>query len=345
MPRVHFLNVNDGDCSIIEHLSGHVTVIDVSAAKKPAEKVAAATANYSMLESILKSFSEHSKTAGVYGNFNRSEYPDDPIAYLKDRGLTSVFRFISTHPDMDHLDGIKPFFEAFSPTNFWDTDNTKELGEFTEGRYDPADWEFYTSLRDGKPTNNPKRLVLHSGAAGKYFNQDEKGEGGGDGLQILAPTPELVTAANEAGDWNDSSYVVLYRTGNKRILFSGDSHDETWEHILDKWEKQVTGVDVLIAPHHGRDSGRDYEFLDIVKPRLTLFGNAPSEHLAYDEWNSRDLLFVTNNQAGTVILNVADNNLDVFVNHKPFAESFVKDRDYETYYDANSRGWFIGRLK
>ena len=34
MPRVHFLNVNDGDCSIIEHLSGHITVIDVSAAEK-----------------------------------------------------------------------------------------------------------------------------------------------------------------------------------------------------------------------------------------------------------------------------------------------------------------------
>ena len=29
MATIHFLNVKDGDCSVIEHNSGHVTVIDV----------------------------------------------------------------------------------------------------------------------------------------------------------------------------------------------------------------------------------------------------------------------------------------------------------------------------
>jgi len=29
MPKVHFLNVCEGDCTVIEHNSGHVTVIDV----------------------------------------------------------------------------------------------------------------------------------------------------------------------------------------------------------------------------------------------------------------------------------------------------------------------------
>ncbi len=345
MPRVHFLNVNDGDCSIIEHISGRVTVIDVSAAKAPAEAVANAAARYRMQESIFKAMREWSKSAGVYGNFGQSEYPDDPIAYMKDRSLNSVFRFISTHPDMDHLDGLKPFFAEFNPQNFWDTANSKELDDFDDGRYDPDDWDFYTSLRDGNPQTNPKRLVLYSGATGPYFNQGEGGQGGGDGLHILAPTSELVADANEAGDWNDASYVILYRTGNKRILFSGDSHDATWKHILDNHNADVAGVDVLIAPHHGRDSDRDHSFLDVVKPRLTLFGNAPSEHLAYDEWNSRDLLFVTNNQAGTVIMEVVDDHLDVYVRHEPFARSFVEERDYDTYYDERNRGWFIGRLK
>src|SRR5262249_40608013 len=158
------------------------------------------------------------------------------------------------------------------------------------GRFDPDDWEFYTSLRDGKPQTDPKRLVLYSGDFGQYWNRGEDGQAGGDGLIVLAPTKELVAAANEAGDWNDSSYVILYRVRNKRILFAGDSHDETWDHILTNWGEQVKNVDVLIAPHHGRDSGRGYEFLDMVNPKLTLFGNAPSEHLAYDAWNSRDLL-------------------------------------------------------
>ena len=30
MARIHFLNVKEGDCSIIQHENGHVTMIDVS---------------------------------------------------------------------------------------------------------------------------------------------------------------------------------------------------------------------------------------------------------------------------------------------------------------------------
>ena len=336
MPRVHFLNVNHGDCAIIEHLSGHVTVIDVCAAEKVGEPVL----HMSMAESLV----QYSKSAGVPGNFNRRKYPDNPIAYMKDRGLTRVFRFISTHPDMDHLDGIKHFFEEFSPINFWDTDNTKEIEDFNGGKYDQDDWDFYLGLRDGNPQTDPKRLVLHSGAKGPYYNQNENGEGGGDGLAVLAPTAELVADANEREDWNDSSYVMLYRTGNKRILFSGDSHDQTWKHILDRWPNDVANVDVLIAPHHGRDSDRDHDYLDIVQPKLTLFGNAPSEHLAYGAWNSRDLLFITNNQAGTIILDVNSTGLHVYVSHKPFAEAFVEGRGYATHYDSDVRGWYVGTL-
>src|SRR5947209_329004 len=336
MPRVHFLNVNHGDCAIIEHLSGHVTVIDVCAAEKVGEPVV----HMSMSESLI----QYSKSAGVSGNFNRRKYPDNPIAYMKDRGLTSVFRFISTHPDMDHLDGIKHFFEEFRPINFWDTDNTKEIEGFNGGKYDQDDWDFYLGLRDGNPQTDPKRLALYSGAKGPYYNQNENGEGGGDGLAILAPTPELVADANEREDWNDSSYVILYRTGNKRILFSGDSHDQTWEHILDRWPSDVANVDVLVAPHHGRDSDRSYDFLDIVQPKLTLFGNARSEERRVGVWNRRGLLFLTNNQAGTIILDVNSTGLHIYVSHKPFAEAFVEGRGYATHYDSDVRGWYIGTL-
>jgi beta-lactamase superfamily II metal-dependent hydrolase len=338
------LNVNDGDCSIIQHGSGRNSVIDVSAAKKPSAK-AAAVVKMSIRSPILANVREESKTAGVSGNFNRSKYPDNPIAYMKERGIISVFRFISSHPDMDHLDGIKHFFEEFGPANFWDTDNTKEFDDFDSSRYNPDDWDFYSSLRDLNPQTNPKRLTLYAGARGPFYNQDEYGNSGSDGLHVLAPTPGLVAAANEAKDWNDSSYVILYRVGTrKRVLFAGDSHDATWEYILANWKADVAGVDVLIAPHHGRNSDRDHEFLDIVKPRLTLFGNAPSEHLAYGEWNARDLMFITNNQAGTIVIDLADNNLDIYASHEPFARAFVEGRTYSTHYSGKICGWFIGRL-
>ena len=68
----------------------------------------------------------------------------------------------------------------------------------------------------------PKRLTLYSGARGHYYNQASDGTGGGDGFHVLAPTKELVAAANEAdNDYNHCSYVILYRTGDSKIVFGG----------------------------------------------------------------------------------------------------------------------------
>jgi beta-lactamase superfamily II metal-dependent hydrolase len=79
---------------------------------------------------------------------------------------------------------------------------------------------------------------------------------------------------------------------------------------------------VLIAPHHGRDSDRSHDFLDSLKPGLTLFGCADSEHLAYDQYNRRNLLKITNNQAGNVVMVPSASGIEIYVENKKFAETF-----------------------
>jgi beta-lactamase superfamily II metal-dependent hydrolase len=197
-----------------------VTVIDVCNARKTDV----------LLESITASLAKDER--GVLGNFNQKSYPINPISYLSSHGITSVFRFIATHPDMDHLDGIKLFFDTFKPVNFWDTDNQETKDFKQEARFSEDDWLFYKKLRDTNPQTNPKRLVLHSGAHAQFYNKGEDGSDGGDGLYLLAPTSELACDARETGEYNDCSYVLLYKTCNHRIIFGGDSHDKTWEHIV-----------------------------------------------------------------------------------------------------------------
>jgi competence protein ComEC len=333
VPIVHFLNVNCGDCSIIQHGSGRNTVIDVCNAKA-----------VSLFETLLGTLqaSQAALEKGVNGNFNQKKYPVNPIAYMNERGINSVWRFIATHPDMDHLDGIKAFFDAFSPTCFWDTDNNceKDFGDGRDGGYSEDDWKFYKKLRDEKPKTNPQRLTLYAGDEGPFWSQDPNGSP--DGISILAPTKELLATGNACDDYNDSSYVLLYQTkAGNRILFAGDSHDATWEHILDNHEAEVKNVDILIAPHHGRKSDRDWEFLDVVNPSLTLFGNAPSEYLAYDAWNNRGLPFITNNQAGSVILNAEVYPARVYVTCEAYAQAVTKQR---TAYDAILKAWDIGTV-
>ena len=328
MPTIHFLNVKEGDCSVIQHGSGRVSVIDVSNAK-PSHTEA------SKSEMSRAAFG----TRAVQGNFNQKAYPVNPVAYLEEHGISSIFRFILTHPDMDHMDGIKAFFDTFKPAAFWDTNNKKEMdnSSWSGSPYNQYDWDFYKSLRDSKPDYNPKRLANLSGDNGQYWNRGEGGGTGGDGYTILAPTQKLVDEANKKDDYNDCSYVLLYRVGDKRIIFGGDSHDETWEHILSNWGKDVSDIDLLIAPHHGRDSGRSYDFLDVLKPSLTFFGNARSEHLAYGAWSRRNLPIITNNQANCMVVNSNAGGLDVYVTYETFAKSYNPGASYSEQF----RAWYI----
>lgn len=314
MGVVHFLNVNEGDCILIQHPSGHNTVIDISNASEDVELFESAS-----------------------GNHNQKNYPVNPIQYLKDFNIDTVFRFILTHPDMDHMDGISSLFDNFSVLNFWDTQNTKVMDSNSDwGKYDKNDWDFYQKIR--KSQKSPIVLNLLAGSKGIYYNQTENGKSGPDGLHILAPTKTLIDEANETKEYNDCSYVILYKVNDKKIIFSGDSAEKTWNYILENHKADVTDVDVLIAPHHGRKSGGNNDYLDVLKPKLTLFGNAKSQYLNYNAWNSRNLDHITNNQANCVILNAdGENGIDVYVTY----ETFAKKRNPNSVYNNNFKAWYI----
>lgn len=317
MGVVHFLNVNEGDCIWVEHPSGHNTVIDISNVK-----------------GVVNIFEK----ASLSGNHNQKNYPVNPIEYLADRGVETIFRFILTHPDMDHMDGIKGLFNSFEVLNFWDTENTKVMDTNASwGKYNKEDWEFYQEIRNSE--QSPKVLHLYAGSHGQYYNQDENGESGADGLYLLAPTTELVEEANSTKEYNDCSYVILYRTGNnKKIIFAGDSAEKTWNYILEKYKEDVTDVDILVAPHHGRKTGGNDEYLDVLNPKLTLFGNAKSQYLDYSSWNNRNLDHITNNQANCIILDTnGTNGIDVYVTY----ETFARKRNSDTFFLKKYNGWYI----
>jgi beta-lactamase superfamily II metal-dependent hydrolase len=122
-------------------------------------------------------------------------------------------------------------------------------------------------------------------------------------------------------------------TPNYRIVFSGDSDSETWDYIIRKYYDDVSNIDVLIAPHHGRATGGNDDYLDILKPRLSLLGNAKSEYLDYDAWNRRNLPHYTNNQAGNIILDMLYDKIRVLFSNETFAKNW-DEYSYDSSLDA-----------
>lgn len=320
MSTIHFLNVLEGDCNIIQHNSTRITVMDVSNAYNDEDTLAekAVKASRQREEMRTRTNVPSNKT-----DYRQKLSPDNPIIYLKENvGVQDIHRFIVSHPDMDHMDGIKDLFTEFKIYNTWDTDNNKsiDLNSYFAG-YNKEDWKFYTQLRAGK-ISSTKRLTNYDNEDGSYWKED--------GIKILCPSKELVKRANESGDYNDASYVLLYsvvKKGGKvwKIIFAGDSDDHSWEHILKNYKDEVSNIDVLLAPHHGRDSNRSYEFLETLKPKVTLLGNASSKHLAYSCYPE---IRITNNQAGYVIIDVSESSMSFYVKNFDFARDFRSHRNW-----------------
>lgn len=313
MAKIHFLNVDEGDSTIIQHDNGKVTMIDICCGNIVTDKV-------------TNLFSKGGIVRGVKGNFHQKDHPNNPIVYLKKIGIASIFRYIQTHPDMDHMDGLSRLYDEIQIQNFWDTENTKEQNFDENGKaggYLKIDWDCYQKLR--KNTSTPRALFYYDGNKGKYYSEDDNGILTDDYIKILSPTKALIKAANASGDWNDSSYVLLYCIHGFKVLFCGDADMGTINHLLTNHKQDISAIDILVAPHHGRDSNKDFKFLDVMKPRLTLFGNAKSKFLAYDEWNNRSLKLITNNQAGNILIEIEGGCMRVSVSNKNFADKYCQE--------------------
>lgn len=333
MSVIHFLNVLEGDCNIIHHDTNRVTVIDISNGYNDTDTAVEKAVKASEMRKIMLT---RTQVPSDKKDYQQKKTPDNPIQYLKKLGIKDIFRFIITHPDMDHLDGIKDLFEEFEITNTWDTNNNKTIDANAGfGGYNREDWEFYTKLRRGQVTGT-KRLTYYAGEDNKYYNDDN--------IKILCPTPRLLKQANDCGNYNDSSYVFLYTpkksNGRKwKFLFAGDSEDNSWEYILQNHKEDVTNVDVLFAPHHGRDSGRNYDFLKSVNPKVTLFGNASSKHLAYNCYKPTR---ITNNQAGYVIIDITETKITFYVKNYEFAKYYKHRRNWgEPVYNSKFQAYGI----
>ena len=80
MAKIHFLNVDEGDCSIIEHDNGNVSMIDICCG------------NIEERVLVTEMFSADSVNR-IKGNYNQKAYPTNPVEHLKKRNITSIFRY------------------------------------------------------------------------------------------------------------------------------------------------------------------------------------------------------------------------------------------------------------
>jgi beta-lactamase superfamily II metal-dependent hydrolase len=237
MSIVKSFSVGDGDMFYIKHGSDNFTIIDCCMSEE-----------------------------------DRSDIVRELKSESKDK---AVVRFISTHPDDDHILGLAYLDREMYLRNFYCVKNDTTKPDETD------DFDKYCALRD----DSAKAFDLCTGCSRKWLNRGSD-ERGSSGISALWPIPhnghykEALKKASEGESPNNISPVVKYSLdGGATILWLGDLETDFMEKIED--EITMDAVDILFAPHHGRDSGKvPQHWLQSMDPKIVIIGEAPSKKMS-----------------------------------------------------------------
>lgn len=270
MVKIKSFSTNNGDMFYIKHGSDNFTIIDCCIDEENKN-------------SILNELKNESKNK-------------------------SITRLISTHPDDDHIRGLKFLSDNFSIPNFYCVKNEATKEDKTD------DFKKYCELRD-----SDKAFYIYKGCTRKWMNQDDDTRGS-SGINIKWPdrsNTDFLNALQDAknGDSpNNICPIITYSLNNNITAYwFGDLETDFMNNIKDKvdWIK----ADIVFASHHGRSSGRiPNEILEKIKPKIIVIGEAPSENLDYYTGYET----ITQNTAKDIVIICEDNNADFFVSNSNY---------------------------
>jgi len=284
MSLIKSLSVNNGDMFYIKHNSDNFSIIDCC------------------MDSI-----------------NKGRIVDELKCESKNKGIK---RFISTHPDDDHIRGLDYLDSQMSIVNFYCVKNevTKED--------ESTDFKKYCELRN----SDKKSFYIEKECTRKWMNRNGDGRKS-SGINILWPVlsnqyfKDALKAAKDGESPNNISPIIKYSLQNgATILWMGDLETDFMENIKD--DLDLPKVNIFFAPHHGRDSGTlTTELLETMNPDIIIIGEADSEHLNYyDGYNT-----ITQNSAGDIILDCTTNKVHIYVESDTYSVDFLDDENISGY--------------
>lgn len=180
------------------------------------------------------------------------------VAPLQSLNYKHVGYMVITHPHHDHFSDIQNIGYA-KPDVLWcvKSYSREELMDGVQEK-DKNDFEKYCDFCD---SYSFPLTVEKDPSLGMPF----------DGL-----TAEVFqTICCDKSNKNDFSGIVVVKLGNAKVVVCGDNEKKSLEILMkrDSFKEAIADAYVLIAPHHGRESGYYDDFVAKVRPYLTVISD------------------------------------------------------------------------
>ncbi len=176
------------------------------------------------------------------------------LPFLKYKGADRLDAVFVTHPDSDHISGIRELLDGYQ-------ENGIEIGTL-----------IMPDVSEGSKTDEYRSLVMQAekeGVSVRFIHAGETIQNGKLMLTCLHPDADY---ANE--DTNAYSTVLYLTYGKFSALFTGDLEGEgerlVAERIREIQAKSRSGVTFLKVAHHGSKNSTGTGFLNVVRPVISV---------------------------------------------------------------------------
>lgn len=194
------------------------------------------------------------------------------LPFLKYRGVRKIDTWFVSHSDTDHISGLAEALDSgykigniITSKQILDTKSFKKIKEKALLRHveisgvtsgDKISFLGKDNIEIIKKKYSNKIKSKNSAAHGKNYFE----------IQVLSP---YEGEKNE--DINCLSLVFIIRSGDFSGLFTGDIDSKTEQGILDKCGiDQLSDITLLKACHHGSKYSNSLNFIDTVRPKVTI---------------------------------------------------------------------------
>lgn len=166
-----------------------------------------------------------------------NEDGEDVVNFIKDKGITKLDYVVGTHPHEDHIGGLDDVINS-----------NIEIENVLMPKIETTTKTFEDVVN----------AISNKGLTVKAPNKGDTFTLGDSNLEVM--TDSILDEDN----LNLSSITLRLQYGNNSFLFMGDSEKENEKTIT--WPK----TDVLKVGHHGSDTSSSEEFLNEVKPSISI---------------------------------------------------------------------------
>ncbi|KKM25835.1 hypothetical protein LCGC14_1590960 [marine sediment metagenome] len=182
-----------------------------------------------------------------------------PLKSLRDDfNLEFLNEVIITHPHSDHMSDIFEFDLMFPKV----LNRSKHLTE-----------EDIRNANRAEESNIVNKYLEIHGRYNQPIKKEDNPELPENNGGVYVRT--FVDKSSSTSNINNHCTVVVIEYLNVKTLFPGDIEAPAWEALLqqENFVEAIAGVDILVASHHGRESGYYTDLFDHFTPKLTIISD------------------------------------------------------------------------